>query len=53
MYIYGDICMYFLFKTVCLLGFPRKISILSPVGLFISSVRNLLLGLTPENFFKI
>ena len=46
----GYMCVCFLFKTVCLLGSTRKIFILSPVGFVISPVRNLLLGLTPENF---
>ena len=34
------------------IGSPNKIFILSPAGFFISPVRNLLLGLTPENFLK-
>ena len=49
-YIYEDIYVCFLFKTVCLWGSSRKIFLLSPAGFIISPVRNLLLGLIPENF---
>ena len=34
------------------IGSPNKIFILSQAGFFISPVKNLLLGLTPENFLK-
>ena len=51
-YIICEIYVYFLFKTVCLWGVPRKTFILAPAGFVISSVRNLLLGLKPENLLK-
>ena len=51
-YIYVCVCCC-LFKTVCLLGvLPGKFFILTPVGFVISAVRNLLLGLTSENFLE-
>ena len=51
-YIYVCVCCC-LFKTVCLLGvLPGKFFILPPVGFVISAVRNLLLGLTSENFLE-
>ena len=51
-YIYIGICVCVLFETVCLRRSPRKVSILSPAGFVISPVKNLLLGLTPENILK-
>ena len=53
-YIYICVCVCCcLFKTVCLSGvLPGKFFILPPVGFVISPVRNLLLGLTSENFLE-
>ena len=51
-YIIHGIYVYFLFKTVCLWGVPRKTFILAPAGFVIPSVSNLLLGLTPKNLLK-
>ena len=48
---WGYMCV-FLFKRVCFSGSPRKIFILSPAGFVISPMRNLLLGLSPENCLK-
>ena len=44
-------CVFYLKQCACEV-LPHKIFILSPAGFVISSVRNLLLCLTPENFLK-
>ena len=47
------LCMYiYIYIYIYISGSPRKIFILSPTGFVISPLRNLLLGLTPENFLK-
>ena len=51
-YEYMCLCTFFRISTVYLWGSPRKTFILSPADFVISSVGNLLLGLTPENVWK-